>query len=296
MPVAIVTDSTHYLPPELIAANEIKIVSLYVKRGDALERESELLDDLGDYYARLGDESDLPTTSQPSVGDFLACYEPLLQAGQEIVSLHLSSAVSGTHDSASQARHELEERGLGGRIEVIDSRTTCGGLGLQVLAAADRARRGAGLAEVADHARSAREGLRIWFSVDTLEFLRRGGRIGGARAWIGSALKIKPILSLESEVTPVERVRTAGRAFERMVEYMGTLHGDGADVWCVQHIQSPERAQQLVERGREVFGCEPVFVSEVGPVIGAHVGPGMIGVGGMHSSALAPAGAPATGG
>lgn len=101
------------------------------------------------------------------------------------------------------------------------------------------------------------------------------------------ALKIKPILSLESEVTPVERVRTAGRAFERMVEYMRTLHGDGADVWCVQHIQSPDKAQQLVERGREIFGCDPIFVSEVGPVIGAHAGPGMIGVGGMHSSAMA---------
>jgi len=296
MPVAIVTDSTQYLPSQLLAANDVHTVSLYVKRDGSLERESELLGDLGSYYARLGEASDLPTTSQPSVGDFLACYEPLLEAGHDIVSVHLSSAVSGTFDSARQAQRQLEEGGLPGRIEVIDSRTTCGGLGLQVLAAADRARRGASLAEVAAHARRAREGLRIWFSLDTLEFLRRGGRIGGAQAWIGGALKIKPILSLESEVTPVERVRTAGRAFERMVEYMRTLHGDGADVWCVQHIQSPDRAQRLVERGREIFGCEAIFVSEVGPVIGAYAGPGMIGVGGMHSSALAAPPTPATGG
>jgi len=287
MTVAVVTDSTQYLPPELIAAQGIEVVSLYVNRDGSLERESELLGDLDGYYARLREASDLPTTSQPSVGDFLACYEPLLEAGHDIVSVHLSSAVSGTFDSALQAQRQLEEGGLPERIEVIDSRTTCGGLGLQVLAAADRARRGASLAEVADHARRAREGLRIWFSVDSLEFLRRGGRIGGAQAWIGGALKIKPILSLESEVKPVERVRTAGRAFERMVEYMRTLHGDGADVWCVQHIQAPDKAQRLVERGREIFGCEAIFVSEVGPVVGAYAGPGMIGVGGMHSSALA---------
>jgi len=99
-------------------------------------------------------------------------------------------------------------------------------------------------------------------------------------------LKIKPILSLESQIEPVERVRTWGRAFERMVQYMRTLHADGADAWVVQHIQAPGEAEKLVERGREVFGCEPRFVSEVGPVIGAHAGPGMIGVGGLPLSAL----------
>ena len=131
-----------------------------------------------------------------------------------------------------------------------------------------------------------REGLRIWFALDTLEYLRRGGRIGGAQAWLGGALRIKPILSLESQIEPVERVRTWGRAFERMVEYMRTLHADGADGWVIQHIQAPEEAQRLAERGREVFGCEPRFVSEVGPVIGAHAGPGMIGVGGLSPALL----------
>jgi len=110
---------------------------------------------------------------------------------------------------------------------VLDSLTVCGGLGLQLLAAAAWARAGAGLAEVAAHAAAAREHLRIWFVLDTLEYLRRGDRIGGAQAWIGGALKIRPILPLESTIEPVERVRTAGRAFERMVEYMRTLHADG---------------------------------------------------------------------
>jgi len=286
MGVAIVTDSTHYLPSELVAARGMHEVPLYVKLGDTLQRESEMTD-LPAFWERMRSGSDLPTTSQPSIGDFIACYEPLLQAGHDILSIHLSAGISGTYDSALQARAQLVERGWDGHVEVLDSRTVCGGLGLELLAAAARAQAGAGLHKAAEHAQAARDSLRIWFAVDTLEYLRRGGRIGGAQAWMGGALKIKPILSLESQITPVERVRTWGRAFERMVEYMRTLHADGADAWCVQHIQAPGEAQRLVERGLEVFGCEPRFVSEVGPVIGAHAGPGMIGVGGLPAAMVA---------
>jgi DegV family protein with EDD domain len=285
MAVAVVTDSTHYLPDDVAADNRLHAVSLYVKFGDALARESEM-PDLQDFYERLRSTSEMPTTSQPSIGDFLACYEPLLQAGHDIVSIHLSAGISGTFDSARQAHAELAERGYDGRVEVLDSRTVCGGLGLILLAAAARARSGADLAEVARHAAQARDGLRIWFCLDTLEYLRRGGRIGGAQAWLGGALKIKPILSLESQITPVERVRTSGRAFERMVQYMRDLHGDGADAWCVQHIQAAAEAERLVDRGREIFGCEPLFVGEVGPVIGAHAGPGMLGVGAIPTAML----------
>ena len=285
MPVAVVTDTTHYLPDDVAAAHGLHAVSLYVKFGDTLARESEMAD-LQDFYERLRSASDLPTTSQPSIGDFLACYEPLLQAGHDVLSIHLSAGISGTCDSARQAHAQLAERGYDGRVEVLDSRTVCGGLGLVLLAAAARARTGAGLADVTRHAEQARAGLRIWFCLDTLEYLRRGGRIGGAQAWLGGALKIKPILSLESQITPVERVRTTGRAFERMVEYMRTLHADGADAWCVQHIQAAGEAQRLVERGREIFGCEPLFVGEVGPVIGAHAGPGMVGIGAIPQAML----------
>lgn len=283
MPVAVVTDSTHYLPRDVVARLDLREVSLYVKLDDDLRRESDMTD-LPAFWQRMRTGSALPTTSQPSIGDFVACYEPLLQAGHDIVSMHISAGISGTYDSALQARAQLAERGLQGRIEVVDSRTVCGGLGLALLAAAARARAGATLPEVAEHARHASERQRIWFALDTLEYLRRGGRVGGAQAWLGGALKIKPILSLESQIEPVERVRTWGRAFERMVEYMDRLHGEGADAWVVQHIQAPGEAQRLVERGREVFGCEPRFVSEVGPVIGAHAGPGMIGVGGLAPS------------
>jgi DegV family protein with EDD domain len=285
MTVVVVTDSTHYLPRDVAAAYGLHAVPLYVRFNGTLARESEM-PDLQDFYERMRSAADLPTTSQPSIGDFLACYEPLLEAGHDILSIHLSAGISGTYDSARQALAQLSERGYDGRIEVLDSRTVGGGLGLMLLAAAAQARTGAGLKQVAEHATQARAGLRIWFCLDTLEYLRRGGRIGGAQAWLGGALKIKPILSLESQITPVERVRTSGRAFERMVQYMRELHDDGADAWCVQHIQAAAEAQRLVERGREIFGCEPLFVSEVGPVIGAHAGPGMVGVGGMPPAML----------
>ena len=113
-----------------------------------------------------------------------------------------------------------------------------------------------------------------------------GGRIGAARAWLGSALQIKPILTLDEEITPVERVRTRRRAFERMVEFARELDGDGAGAWVVQHIQDPDRARHLVESCRQIFGSEPVFVSEIGPVLGAHTGPGLLGVGGVPKKYL----------
>ena len=280
MPVAVVSDTTHYLPATVVAEYDVHLVSLYVSFGETLQRESEMTD-MDGFYERLRAAKDLPTTSQPSVGDFLEVYEPLLESGHDIVSLHLSAAISGTYDSALQAKAALEERGLSGRIEVIDSTTTCGGLGGVVMAAAARARSGGGLNEVVAHAREAREHFKLWFAVDTLEYLKRGGRIGPAQAWLGGALKIKPILTIEQEITPIERVRTSGKAFERMVEYMRTRQADGADGWVIQHIQAHEQAERLVERGREIFGSDPLFVSEVGPVIGAHVGPGLLGVGGL---------------
>jgi DegV family protein with EDD domain len=285
MGVAVVTDSTHYLPADVLARHGVHVVSLYVKRGDTLERESEI-GDLDAFYERLRAASDVPTTSQPSVGDFLAAYEPLLAAGDDVVSIHLSGAVSGTYDSARQAREQLAEQGLGDRVTVIDSRSSAAGLGLAAIAAANRAAAGAGLDEVATAAARAAEESRIWFCLDTLEFLRRGGRVGGAQAWVGGALKIKPILTVDGEIKPVERVRTAGRAFDRMVEYLRTLHSDGVDGWLVQHIQAPDQAQRLVDEGRELFGSEPLFVSEVGPVLGVYLGPGMIGVAGIPTSTL----------
>jgi fatty acid kinase fatty acid binding subunit len=284
--VAIVTDTTHYLPRDFVAANGIHEVSLYVNWPDQQERESEM-PDFDAFYERLRSGREVPTTSQPSIGDFLAVYEPLLEDGQDIVSIHISGGISGTVEAARQTADQLEERGFAGRIRVLDSSTGCGGLGLMVLAAAAATRAGGGLEDAERRAQEAREELAVWFCLDTLEYLQRGGRVGKAQAWLGGALKIKPILSIESEIVPIERVRTAGRAFERMVEYLQARHDDGADAWVVQHIQAAEQAERLAERGREIFGTEPAFISEVGPVIGGHVGPGLIGVGGIPKRFLA---------
>jgi DegV family protein with EDD domain len=283
MPVAIVTDTCHYLPRDLVAEHEIHEVSLYVHLNGTAQRESEI-SNYDEYYERLRTASGLPTTSQPSIGDFLEVYEPLLDAGSEIVSIHLAGGMSGTVGAAQQAREQLGT--LAERVHVIDSASACGGQGLVVLAAAAAARDGANGDAVAERARRARAQLKMWFAIDTLEYLKRGGRIGGAQAWLGATFKVKPILTVESEITPIERVRTSRRAFERMVDLLGTRHSDGADAWMVQHIQAPDEAAELAARGREIFESEPLVVSEIGPVIGTHVGPGLLGAGGLPSSLL----------
>jgi DegV family protein with EDD domain len=160
-------------------------------------------------------------------------------------------------------------------------------MGLCVLAASAAAAAGGDASAVLARAEQAREELKMWFAINTLEYLRRGGRIGGARAWIGSALKIKPILTLEEEITPIERVRTRAKSIERLRDYARQRHEDGFDAWVVQHIQDFETADALVDDCREIFGCEPVFVDEIGAVLGAHVGPGLLGVGSVSTSTLA---------
>ena len=274
------TDSTHYLPPDVLESAGVRQVSLYVGLGEELRRETEIAD-LDVFYASLRTSKTMPRTSQPSVGDFVACYEPLVSQGRDIVSVHLAAGISGTCSSALEARRLLSERGLPGRIEVVDSRSGAAGLGCLVLVAADAARAGLSVDEVVAEVGRAREGLDMWFCLDTLEYLRRGGRIGGAQALAGSALRIKPILTFGTEITPVGRVRTRRRAFERMVQYLQQLRDRGVTDWVVQHIQAPEAADRLVLMGTQMFDAPPLFSSQVGPALGAHLGPGMIGVAGL---------------
>jgi fatty acid kinase fatty acid binding subunit len=281
--VAIVVDTTHYMPRELVDANGLHEVSLYVNQGDRHERESDM-PDFDAFYEGLRTSAQLPTTSQPSIGDFLAVYEPLVEEGRDIVSIHISGGISGTVESARQAATDLAARKPQRRVEVIDTQSACGIVGLSALAGAAAARAGGDIDAVTTRVRSAVDIAKIWFAVDTLEFLRRGGRIGTAQAWLGGALKIKPILTVDGEITPIERVRTSGRAFERMVDFLRARYEDGCDAWVVQHIQARDQAEALAERGREIFGKDPVFVGEIGPVIGTHVGPGLLGVGGIPSS------------
>ena len=272
--VAVVTDSTTYLPPSLIERWGIEQVSLYVGWDGDHRPEDEY--ELDDFYARLRESSDLPSTSRPSVGDFLDRFEPLAAAGRDIVSIHIAAGLSGTCESAREAARALVEKGLPGRVEVVDGQTGAGGLGCLVLGAARAAEQGRPLDEVVAAVRETREGLDMWFCLDTLEYLRRGGRIGAAQALLGTALKIKPILTFGTEITPVGRVRTRRRARQVMVEYIHELRDRGATEWFVQHAQSADDAATLVAEGTAILGQEPLFCTQVGPVLGAHLGSGML--------------------
>jgi DegV family protein with EDD domain len=276
--VAVVTDSTPYLPPAMLERWGIPQVSLYVGWGGDLRPEREY-EDLDAFYVKLSESADLPVTSQPSVGDFLAVFEPIAAAGRDIVSIHIAGGLSGTCESGREAARVLAEQHPV-RVEIVDGQSGAGGLGLQVVAAARAAEEGADADAVVAAVARARESLDIWFALDTLEYLRRGGRIGAAQALVGSALKIKPILTFGTEIAPVGRVRTRRRAFERMVGYLHELHDRGATDWIVQHAQSREDAERLVVEGTAIFGTEPLFCTQVGPVLGAHLGSGML-VGGM---------------
>ena len=285
MPVTIVTDTTQYLPREVIERHDIQLVSLYVNWMGRTDRESDL-PDYNAFYDFLRSGGDLPSTSQPSVGDFLNVYRPIVERGDDILSIHLSGGISGTVGAAEQARQALIEEGVAeSRIAVMDSRTGCAGHGFMAIAAANHE---GDLEAKRQAAQTLRDDFVVLVAVDTLEFLRRGGRIGAARAWIGATLKVKPILTIDGEMKPIERVRTSARVFERLVDHFQQRKDDGCDRFAVQHTQAPDVAERLAERGREIYGNDPLFVSEIGPVIGTHTGPGLLGVAGLRTNLLGP--------
>jgi DegV family protein with EDD domain len=285
--VAVVTDSGCCLPGALVDSLEITVVSLCYDVGGGWLRESEFDGDFGRFYAALDASKSLATTSPPTVEDFVVVFERLLQQHSAVVSVLITSGISETCSMARQAAARLESEGRGGeRVVVIDSAGVAGHLGVQALAAARAAAAGEDGSGVIAATRRARQEVRQWFLVDTLEYLRRGGRIGGAAAWLGSALDLKPILEIESEFRAVERVRTRRRAVERLVELMRQRRAVGADRWFVQHTYAHEDAQMLVDRLGAVFDAPPEFVSELGPVLATHVGPGLLTVGGLPGAAL----------
>jgi DegV family protein with EDD domain len=285
--VAVVTDSTCYLPGALVDSLGITVVSLYYDVGGGALRESDFDGDFGRFYAALDASKSVATTSAPTVEDFVVVFERLLQQHSAVVSVLISSGISETCSTARQAAERLgSEGGAGERVVVIDSSGLGGHLGLQALAAARAAAGGADLQAVIERVRQARKDVKGWSLVDTLEYLRRSNRVGSAAAWIGSALDLKPILMIESELRAVERVRTHKRGVERLIELMLQRRAVGADRWFVQHAYAYEEAKRLAERLAELMGTEPEFVSEVGPVIATHVGPGTLLVGGLPGAAL----------
>jgi DegV family protein with EDD domain len=283
--VEVVTDSTAYLPPDLVEREAIQVVSLYYDVGtNGTVRELDAAGDFSDFYQQLDASGQMATTSPPSADDFEAAYRPLLATGAHVVSVHISSALSETCTNARAAAQRLTDSGEGGeRVEIVDSAATAGQLGCAVLAASRLSRTGATFETVLERVKETRQEAKLWFMVDTLEYLRKGGRIGTAAAWIGGALQIKPILTLESEIIAVERVRTRERGIDRLVELMRHWKAGGADAYFIQHTASRDDAERLAERLAEVFWRPPEFLSEMGPVVGTHTGPGMVGAGGCPS-------------
>ena len=195
--------------------------------------------------------------------------------------MHIASGLSGTCESAREAARAIAEKGGPGRVEVVDGQTGAAGLGCLVLAAAEAAEQGRSLAEVVAAVEETRRGLDMWFCLDTLEYLRKGGRIGAAQALLGSALKIKPILTFGTEITPVGRVRTRRRAHQVMVGYLEQLRDRGCSEWFVQHAQSAERGRaSWSPRGPRSSVTSLSSAPKSGPVLGAHLGSGTL-VGGI---------------
>jgi DegV family protein with EDD domain len=275
--VVVVTDSTAYLPPEAVAELGITVVPLQVVLGD--ESLAEGVEITGERVAAALRADLAVTTSRPSPPAFVEVYQRLQAEGASaIVSVHLSGDISGTVDTARSAAAEVATAGL--KVEVVDSRSLGMGLGFGVLTAARLARAGADAGEVARVAAERSLNAAIYMYVDTLEYLRRGGRIGAAAALLGSALTIKPLLHLmDGRLEPLDRVRTTERAISRLVEVAVAAAADQEVELAVHHLAALERAEDVALRLKaQLPGAGEVLVSEVGAVVGAHVGPGMVAV------------------
>jgi DegV family protein with EDD domain len=276
MSVAVVTDSTADLPPEVVATRGITVVPLVVTI-NGVEGLEGIDVSPADVARALASRRDTVTTSRPAPAAFMQAYEDLLGAGTEaVVSIHISAELSGTAESARLAASELGER-----VIVVDSRSAGMGLGFAVVAAAVAAEAGASPAGVRDAALAASAHTDTLFYVDTLEFLRRGGRIGAAAALLGSALSVKPILQVvDGAIVVREKVRTASRALARLVDIAVETAGDSDVDVAVHHLASAPRATALADALAARFGdrMRERYLSEIGASVAAHVGPGLVSV------------------
>ncbi len=272
--VRVVTDSTSCLRADLIVTHRVEVVPLRVTMGThtAVDGVDVTADDLA-----LALREKVPvSTSRPSPAEFASTYRRLLDDGaSHVVSVHLSAALSGTWESAVLAAQDFPH----GVVRVVDSRSTAMALGFAVLAAADRAAGGASAAQVQEAATETVDATRTLFYVDTLEYLRRGGRIGAAAALLGTTLSVKPLLQLvEGQIVLLEKVRTSAKAVARLVDLTVRAAGDGAVDLAVHHLGAVGRAAALVDEVRAALPkLGECYVSELGPVIGAHLGPGALG-------------------
>jgi len=275
--VAVITDSTAYIPDELVKAHSISVAPQILIWGEETFRDGvDIMPD--DFYKRLGTAKVMPTTSQVAIGDMKATFEKLLEGGQDVLGIFLSAKLSGTMQSAIQAREFLPK--AADKISIVDSNSTAMAMGFHVLMAARAAQDGASLAECQKLAEKAREHTGLFFVVDTLEFLRRGGRIGGAQALLGSALNIKPILELrDGRIESVEKVRTKSKAMERMIDLVAQhIAGRTPVRLATLHANAETEARAALDTAAlRLQPIESIFAS-VSPVIGTHAGPGTVGL------------------
>ncbi len=276
--IVVVSDSTSNLPPELLQELDVPVIPLHIHWGEETYLDGvTLAPEI--FYRWLQEREDFPKTSQPSIGEFMNFFREVAERYQTntIVGVFISSDLSGTMASALQAQAELSDL----RIELVDSRSVSVGLGLQVTAVARAARSGPRLAEVLALTREPRARVQLLFTVDSLEYLHRGGRIGGAARFFGSALKLKPLLTVEGgKIDALEKVRGRRKAVQRMLQVAEErLAGRRPAEMAVMDIAAAEEAEELLAVVKERFQPRRLFHALVAPAIGTHGGPGTLGIG-----------------
>ena len=268
------TDSVASLPPELAQQHEIRVVPLLVIFGKQTFRDGVDMTP-SQFYQRLRLEKDLPTTSAPSVGELVKLYEEVGRGREAVVSIHLTGDLSQTYESAVQAADMITSP----PVHVVDTRTASMAQGFVALAAARAAQAGADAQTVLRVARETMPRVRLYAVLDTLEYLRRGGRMSGAAALVGSALRIRPILTVkDGKAVAVERPRTKNRAVDRMLELAVAELGDAPAHVAVVHAAAPEAAAELRDEVSRRLRCTELHLAEFTPVMGAHTGPGVLGL------------------
>lgn len=273
----IMTDSTAYIPADLVARYDIAVVPQVLIWGDETFRDGvDIQPDA--FYQRLKTAKVMPSTSQVTPAILKQSFEEHLAKGNQILGIFISSKLSGTIQSAIQALDMIP--GSTDRVRIVDSNTTAMAMGFQVLSAARAAEAGASLDECRQVAEEARKHTGVLFIVDTLEFLHRGGRIGGATRWLGTALNFKPILELkEGRIETLEKVRTKGKAFTRLMEIMEERLGANANIRLASlHANAEQDARTLMEMATKQFKPVETVFSAVSPVVGTHAGPGTLGL------------------
>lgn len=277
--IQIVTDSSAHLPLEDRQKHQIAVVPLKTIFGTTVYRdEVDLTNE--QFYQMLPHAKEHPTTSQPSAGEFEQVYKPFLDAGKEIVSLHLSSKLSGTYASACAAKQELENQFKKTLpISIVDTPWLSMALGLLVIAAAQAAEAGQSRDQVVATIQAIIPRLNLIFIVDTLEYLRRGGRIGGARAMVGTLLNVKPMLEIKGGlVEPLEQPRSRAKAIARLMEILAERSAQRPLHVAVLHADARNDAEEVAQQVRAQYECREFYIAEIGPAIGVHSGPNALGL------------------